>query len=578
MLNLPQYAYAFDTHSPNFTITPSATTGNITVTASGVTTDTGTAQAGGADTITLKASSSYTSDDQPNGMFITLTSGTGSGQTRHVEDYVASTKVLTVYPAWDTQPDGTTGYKVEAFAPSTVNEYLQVLSTFGRARYVEYVSPTVMKAFVEVPFFDTGAIVAGEWESEHGYEDVWSNDRGWPRSATFHEGRLYFGGSKSRPNTIWGSRVIDYFNFDPGTGLDDESVEATINTNQLNAIVGVVAGSDLRIFSTGGEFVVVQSEDSPITPANFLIRPQTRLGTKPGVPIEDLNGASVFVQRQGKSLNAFQYGNTTRAYQVQQVSVLSSHLIKTPVDLAARRSTSTDEADRLFLVNGDDGSMAVYSILVGQQVIAPSEFITDGEFIAVAVELSDVYCIVKRTVNSATIYTLEKFDSSLTLDSAKTGGAASSVTMDHLQGETVQIVRDNVVEPTQTVPASPFTITFATAATSSYQVGLDYTVSAKTMPTEPTLSTGSVQGVKKRIVQIDALLHETKNLSLNGKQISFRNFGEDVLDTAVQPFTGLKTAHGILGYSATGQITITQTVPLPMTVLGLEYKLSVGTS
>ena len=578
LLNLPQYAYAFDTHSPNFTITPSATTGNITVTASGVTTDTGTAQAGGADTITLKASSSYTSDDQPNGMFITLTSGTGSGQTRHVEDYVASTKVLTVYPAWDTQPDGTTGYKVEAFAPSTVNEYLQVLSTFGRARYVEYVSATVMKAFVEVPFFDTGAIVAGEWESEHGYEDVWSNDRGWPRSATFHEGRLYFGGSKSRPNTIWGSRVIDYFNFDPGTGLDDESVEATINTNQLNAIVGVVAGSDLRIFSTGGEFVVVQSEDSPITPANFLIRPQTRLGTKPGVPIEDLNGASVFVQRQGKSLNAFQYGNTTRAYQVQQVSVLSSHLIKTPVDLAARRSTSTDEADRLFLVNGDDGSMAVYSILVGQQVIAPSEFITDGEFIAVAVELSDVYCIVKRTVNSATIYTLEKFDSSLTLDSAKTGGAASSVTMDHLQGETVQIVRDNVVEPTQTVPASPFTITFATAATSSYQVGLDYTVSAKTMPTEPTLSTGSVQGVKKRIVQIDALLHETKNLSLNGKQISFRNFGEDVLDTAVQPFTGLKTAHGILGYSATGQITITQTVPLPMTVLGLEYKLSVGTS
>ena len=306
---------------------------------------------------------------------------------------------------------------------------------------------TAMKAFVEVPFFDTSVVVAGDWESEHGYEDVWSNDRGWPRSAAFHEGRLYFGGSKSRPNTIWGSRVIDYFNFDPGTALDDESVEATINTNQLNAIVNLFAGSDLRIFTTGGEFVVIQSEDTPITPANFLIRPQTRLGTKPGVPIEDLNGASVFVQRQGKSLNAFQYGDSTRSYQVQQVSVLSSHLIKTPVDLAARRSTSTDEADRLFLVNGDDGSMAVYSILVGQQVIAPSEFITDGEFIAVAVELSDVYCIVKRTVNSATIYTLEQFDSSLTLDSAKTGGAASSVTMDHLQGKTVQIVRDNVVEP-----------------------------------------------------------------------------------------------------------------------------------
>ena len=578
LLNLPQYAYAFVTHSPNFDITPSATTGNITITASNHTTETGTAQGGGSDTITLKSTTTFSSNDDANGLQIEITSGTGSGQQRFITDYNGSTKVATVYPAWDTQPTSSSNYSITPFSQNSVGTFVQNLSTFGRARLVEFVSATAMKAFVEVPFFDTGAIVAGEWEGEYGYENVWSNNRGWPRSATFHEGRLYFGGSKSRPNTIWGSRVSDFFNFDPGTGLDDASVEATINTNQLNAIVGIVAGADLRIFSTGGEFVVVQSEDSPITPANFLIRPQTRLGTKPGVPIEDLNGASVFVQRQGKSLNAFQYGDTTRSYQVQQVSVLSSHLIKTPVDLAARRSTSTDEADRLFLVNGDDGSMAVYSILVGQQVIAPSEFITDGEFIAVAVELSDVYCIVKRTVNSATIYTLEQFDSSLTLDSAKTGGAASSVTMDHLQGKTVQIVRDNVVEPTQTVPASPFTITFATAASSSYQVGLDYTVSAKTMPTEPTLATGSVQGVKKRIVQIDALLHETKNLSLNGKQISFRNFGEDVLDTAVQPFTGLKTAHGILGYSATGQITITQTVPLPMTVLGLEYKLSVGTS
>ena len=573
--NLPKYAYAFDTHQPNFTITPSAVDGNITITASGAATETGTAQAGGADTITLKSSSGY-ADDDPNGMFITLTSGTGSSQTRHVEDYVASTKVLTVYPAWDTEPDATTHYKIEAFAEAAVGEYLQVTKTFGRARYVEFVSATSMKAVVEVPFFDSAAIVAGEWESEHGYEDVWSTNRGWPKSATFHEGRLYFGGSKSRPNTVWGSRVIDYFNFDPGTGLDDESVEATINTNQLNAIVNIVASADLRIFTTGGEFVVIQSEDSPVTPSNFLVRPQTRQGSKPGVPTEDLNGASVFVQRQGRSLNAFQFGSGTRSYQIQQVSVLSSHLIKNPVDLAARRSTSTDESDTIFLVNGDDGTMAVYSILVGQNVIAPSQFTTDGEFIAVAVETSDVFVIVKRTVNGSDNYILEKFNSDLTVDSGKTGGAASSVTMDHLEGKEVDIIRDGIVEAVQTVPATPFTITFDRAATADYQVGLDYAVAVKTMPTEPTLQSGSVQGVRKRIVQVDAIVNQTQDLVINGKQISFRNFGPGVLGQAVQPFTGVKTAHGILGYSATGQITLTQAVPLPMTVLGLEYKMSVG--
>jgi hypothetical protein len=574
--NLPQYAYAFDTHMPDFTITPSATSGNITITASAVTSDTGTAQAGSSNTITLKSASSYTTDDQPNGMFITLTSGTGSGQTRHVEDYVASTKVLTVYPAWDTAPDNTTGYKVEAFAPSAVGEYAQVTSTFGRARYVEYVSDTVMKAVTEVDFFDTDAITAGFWESEHGYEDVWSSTRGWPRSAAFHEGRLYFGGSKSRPNTIWGSGVINYFDFNAGTGLDDESVEATINTNQLNTIVNLFSGNDFRIFTTGGEFVILQGANEPITPSTFFVRPQTRLGSKAGIPIEELNGASIFIQRQGKSINVFQFGDTTASYQVQNISALSSHLLKDPVDMAARRAASTDESDRLFVVNGTDGSMAVYSILVGQNVIAPSRFTTDGAFIAVGVEVADVYVIVKRTVNGSNNYMLEKFDPNLTLDSVKSGGAASSVTMDQLQGETVQIIRDGVLEPEQVVPASPYTITFASPATSSYQVGLNYTVTARTMPAEPVLSSGSVQGFKKRIIQVDAIVNSTKDMTINGKQISFRNFGEDVLDSPVEPFTGIKTVHGLLGYSGTGQITISQNVLLEMIVLGLEYRLSVG--
>ena len=576
LTNLPQYAYAFDTHQPDFTITPSATTGNITITASSMTTDNGTAQAGSSNTITLKAATSYTADDQPNGMFITLTSGTGSGQTRHVEDYVASTKVLTVYPAWDTAPDNTTGYKVSAFAEAAVGEYAQVTSTFGRARYVEYVSDTVMKAVTEVDFFDTDAVTAGFWESEHGYEDVWSSTRGWPRSAAFHEGRLYFGGSKSRPNTIWGSGVINYFDFNAGTGLDDESVEATINTNQLNTIVNLFSGNDFRIFTTGGEFVILQGTNEPITPSTFFVRPQTRLGSKSGIPIEELNGASIFIQRQGKSINVFQFGDTTASYQVQNISALSSHLLKDPVDMAARRAASTDESDRLFVVNGTDGSMAVYSILVGQNVIAPSRFVTDGEYIAVGVEVADVYVIVKRTVNGADNYMLEKFDPNLTLDSVKSGGAASSVTMDQLQGKTVQIIRDGVLEPEQVVPASPYTITFALPATSSYQVGLNYTVTARTMPAEPVLSSGSVQGFKKRIIQVDAIVNSTQDMTINGKQVSFRNFGEDVLDSAVEPFTGIKTMHGLLGFSGTGQITISQNVPLEMIVLGLEYRLSVG--
>ena len=84
------------------------------------------------------------------------------------------------------------------------------------------------------------------------------------------------------------------------------------------------------------------------------------MGAKPGVPIEDLNGASVFIQRQGKSVSTFDMDLAPGHIKYKNVSVLSSHLVKNPIDLAARRSTSTDEADRLFIVNGDDGSMSCF--------------------------------------------------------------------------------------------------------------------------------------------------------------------------------------------------------------------------
>jgi len=96
------------------------------------------------------------------------------------------------------------------------------------------------------------------------------------------------------------------------------------------------------------------------------------------------------------------------------------------------------------------------------------------------------------------------------------------------------------------------------------------------MPAEPILASGSVQEFKKRITQVDAIVNSTQDMTVNGKQVPFRNFGESVLDSSIVPFTGIKTVHGILGYSGTGQITISQSVPLSMTVLGLEYRLSVG--
>lgn len=459
------------------------------------------------------------------------------------------------------------------FNSGHVGQYINA-SPQGRAKIVEYLSGTEVNAITEFPFFDTTAIASGDWDLETGYENVWSNTRGYPRSVTFHEGRLYFGGSRSRPSTVWGSKVGLFFDFDPTEGLDDDALEATLDTNTFNAIVDITSGRDLQVFTTGGEFYVPQQGLDPITPTNFFVKATTRNGAKEGVRVQQLESGTLFVQRQGKSLNEFAFTDVQATYITTKISLLAGHLLKNPTRMALRSSVATDENDLLLITNSTDGSMAVFSLLRAQNVIAPSHFVTDGEYVDVGVDISTIYTVVKRTVNGSTVYYVETFDDELQTDCAKYGGAASSLSMAHLVAKSVQVILDGAIQPAQTVPVGG-TVTFPRAAATSYQVGLNYTIRAVTMPTELKLSVGSRLGFKKRIVEVNALVSETQHMKINGTIIPFRQFdSETILDEPIQEFTGTKVLHGILGYSTEGKITIEQDIPLKMTLLGMEYKVA----
>ncbi len=458
------------------------------------------------------------------------------------------------------------------FVAGSVGQYVNA-SPQGRAKIVKYTSGTSVDAITEFPFFNTSAIANGSWEYESGYENVWSAGKGYPRSVTFHEGRLYFGGSKSRPSTIWGSKVGLFFDFDPTEGLDDDAVEATLDTNTFNAIVDIISGRDLQVFTTGGEFYVPQNGLDPITPTNFFVKTASRNGIKEGVRVQQLESGTLFVQRQGKSLNEFAYTDTQLTYVTQKISLLAGHLLRTPTRMALRRSVATDENDLLLITNADDGMMAVFSLLRAQNVIAPSEFITvDGSFVDVGVDISTIYVVVKRNVNGTFQYFVEAFDNDLLTDCAKTGGAAASVSMSHVATETVNVILDGSVQANQTVPGGG-TVTFSRSSTTKFEVGLPISVKAVTMPVDLKLQTGTRIGFKKRIVEVNALVASTQHMKINTIEVPFRAFG-DILDEAVDEYTGTKTMHGLLGYTTEGKITIEQDVPLKMTLLGLEYKVA----
>ena len=400
-----------------------------------------------------------------------------------------------------------------------------------------------------------------------GNVDVWSNAKGWPKSATFFQGRLWFGGSLSRPQTLWASKTNDFFNFDAGTSLDDEGIDVTLDTDQVNAITAVYSGRHLQIFTTGGEFSM---QDSPITPSKSAVRRETLFGSG-AVPPKNIDGAVIFVDRTGKSVREFLFSYNEDSYTAGTVSLLASHLLNAPVDMDVLKGTANDDANYVYFVNGD-GTVGVYNTLRSQEVSGWTKWTTSGEIESVAVVVDDVYFVVKRTINGSVVRFLEQLDSSTYTDANKTvvlGSPGTAVTgLAHLNGQESRVRADGEVRANAT-PGSG-SITLAETAT-NVEVGLDYTTTVTTMPINMDFQDGPTLTRKKRIVKVVPNVYQSLGISINGDRFIDRNFGLS-LDSAPTAYTGLKEMY-LLGWTELAQVTITQTDPTPMTVLGLAIEV-----
>jgi hypothetical protein len=472
-----------------------------------------------------------------------------------------------------------------SFSSNDINQY--VTGNGGRARITGVTSSTVVKATVEIPFFDATVIASGSWTIERGYEAVWSTTRGFPVSVCFYETRLVFGGSRDRPSTVWLSRTGLFFDFNRGTQLDDDAIDITMQADEVPSICNVFPGRHLQIFTTSGEYFCPQGASEPLTPSNTSIRKQTSRGAKPGARVAEVSGATLFIQQQGKALREFIFVDTEQAYNSNNISLLSSHLILNPIDMALHRSTSTDEADFVLLAN-TGGTLAVLTTLREQDVTAWSLLSTAGSFLATGVDLTEMYFVIERVINGQTVRYLERFNANMRTDAGRyvtTGLPLSSLTnLGHLEGKIVDIVLDGAVQLQKTVVGG--TVVFNRAAVTSIDVGIPFAPLVTTMPFARELPDGTVLGRKKRIVEATLELFETSDIIVFNpggggapERPAFRSFGPagggSPLDAVVVPFTGRKTVEGIIGWDELGQLTITQDKPTPMTLLALELKIKV---
>jgi hypothetical protein len=185
---------------------------------------------------------------------------------------------------------------------------------------------------------------------------------------------------------------------------------------------------------------------------------------------------------------------------------------------------------------------------------------------------NQVWIIVERIINGSTVQYVEYLDNTLNQDSGLSGtitGSSTSVTgLDHLEGETVQILIDDAVYPKQKVTSGAITVSLpSTFATKTIEVGLGYNSKLKTLSLEAGSQAGSAQGRKKRYNEIVVRLLNTIGVSINDDQLPFRT-SADEMGQPIPLFTGDKRVSN-LGWDREGKVTIEQKQPLPLTVLGL---------
>lgn len=154
-------------------------------------------------------------------------------------------------------------------------------------------------------------------------------DNNYPKAVTFHDGRLFLGGTSNEPARVWASEVGNIFNFDEaklaldGTLRADAALDFTPAGKGYNEILDMVSRPEgLLLFTKRGEYIVTGSGDGEvITPSSLRVRSVSYHGCA-DVPVVEGDDAIFFVQAEGSRVMALTRQGTL------DLTVNARHLFK----------------------------------------------------------------------------------------------------------------------------------------------------------------------------------------------------------------------------------------------------------
>lgn len=395
-------------------------------------------------------------------------------------------------------------------------------------------------------------------------EQSFSAVRGYPAAVAFHEGRIVLGGTIDQPDTLWFSRIGEYFDFNVGETADSDAFNLTAATGDVNEIRYLVSSRDLQIFTDASELYVPAFLNQSITPTNAQIRKQTSYGSIFVTP-QPFDGATLFVQTGGNVVREYLYTDAEDAYTSTAVSTVASHLLRGPIDMDVVHGAFEEAESYAVLVSGN-GYLAVFGSNRAEKRAGWTKWESSlGVFGSVAAIDDRLFA----TVWDGASLKLCEFSERVGLDSYVSGtGPTISMSNVFNNGRTVHIVgvatstgRHDYLG-TQVVASNQVNVSAFTGY-SIFYVGIPFDIEVKTNPIDASMPNGPVTGDVRGVSSAVLDLKDARSVTVNGRPL-----------VTTEAFTGKKEFR-LNGYGRDPQITITQPHPLPLQVNGLIAELIV---
>ena len=398
-------------------------------------------------------------------------------------------------------------------------------------------------------------------------EQSFSAVRGYPAAVVFHENRLCFGGTLSEPDTIWMSKIGSFFNFDVGEAADDDSINLIAATGDSHEIRYMVSNRDLQVFTSTGELYVPTYLNQAITPTNAQIRMQTPYGTEFVTPTS-IDGATIFVQKNGRIIREYLYSDSEDAYTASAISTLASHLIDSPKYLSVAHSgfNLADSYAAFSLTNGD---LILFTSNRAEKRAAWTRVSTAGNFGSVIALHSRLFANVYDSNGKLHLCEFNT-DRGLDLWQSKSVVAnkvdASDVYSD---GDVVDVygyasssgytyLGEFTVDSNDDIDLSAYSSSNYTSA----EFGKKFTAKLVSNPIDANMGNGPSTGATRGITNIIVDVKSTESMKVNSN------------DVIASSFTGKKEVK-TLGYNRNPQVTIEQDKPLGLQINGIVAELIV---